>query len=210
MITNTQRIEKLRTVDPTTADVYGSVSTARLLSFITSKYNLPPGGAHIDLIGDTILGLLPKSDLTQNLVENTSLTKEQSLLLEKDLEPLFVQVPNGTDVGIRTQPTPTTPSPQVNATGNHSANPTPITKEELMASLSSLQKTPHVREEMAEETENGSENTSPVVGYGKQAEIKNSEAHYAEKDPAIPDYTKPLTGAPRYHSEEVEDRDNPQ
>ncbi len=64
MITNSQRLEKLKNSNDQVAELYGSLGLARTIGSIRSQYNLAVADYDIvDVIGDTILGFYHTKDL---------------------------------------------------------------------------------------------------------------------------------------------------
>jgi hypothetical protein len=86
MITNQQRQEKLATLAPFLADLYGSLELARALGNVRRTYKLPDTEIDVaDIIGDTILGFHQTKDLPELLQRTVGVKADVAYRIMADL-----------------------------------------------------------------------------------------------------------------------------
>lgn len=141
MITNETRLSVLKKASEATFELYSSIETATLLGSLRRKYNLQNGDSFIDLVGDIILGLIPKSDLKTQLVSSIRLSPEVADSVAFDLKDFLSKVAESTPTAVVQKPlqpeAPIIPkaTPPPSTTHETSFGAKPLTREEVLRAL---------------------------------------------------------------------------
>lgn len=90
-ITNDMRLEALRKAPEAVQDLYGSLETAQLIKVVMSTYKLQ-NDEFVNVVGDTILGLYPKSNFRKLLKVFIGASDEVAENIEKDMSNLLYKI----------------------------------------------------------------------------------------------------------------------